>query len=310
MEKSDKIYIAGHSGMVGSAILRLLEKHGYTNLLIRTHREVDLCRQTEVEKLLWEERPAYVFIAAAKVGGIQANRTHQADFLYENLMINANIMQAAHKIGIKKLLVLGSSCIYPRGAGQPMKEECFLEGIPEPTNAGYAVGKIAAVELAHFYHQQYGDNFISCMPTNIYGFHDDFGSEASHVIPAMIRKFQDAKEKGLKQVELWGAGKAKREFLFVEDLAEACFFLMEHYNGDRHINIGTGEEISIRELAGLISEITGYTGAIVYDSSKPDGSPRKLLDSSKLHEMGWKHKTSLREGLKRTYQWFLEYAER
>ncbi len=310
MNKDLRVYIAGHTGMVGMAITKKLFKTGYRNHVICTHKYLDLTEQLDVQKFMKRERPDYVIIAAALVGGIQANRTRPAEFLYQNLMINANIIEAAHQVGVKKLLVLGSSCIYPKNAIQPMKEECFLEGIPEPTNEGYAIGKISAIEMAYFYKKQYGDNFISCMPTNIYGPNDDFSTDGAHVIPSLIRKFHEAKKSKTDVVTLWGTGAPLREFLYVDDLAEACIFLLENYDGDRHINIGTGEEISIRELAELIRTVVGYQGRIEYDTEKPDGNPRKLLDSTKIHEMGWYHKVSLTEGIKKTYDWFLEHVER
>lgn len=310
MKHDDKIYIAGHTGMVGSSIVRVLSENGYTNLLVRSHKELDLTEQAAVHAFMEQERPDYVIIAAALVGGIQANRTRPAEFLYQNIMINANIIEAAHQVGVKKLLVLGSSCIYPRDAFQPMTEEAFLTGIPEPTNEGYAIGKISALEMAYLYRKQYGDNFISCMPTNIYGPNDDFSEEGSHVIPALMRRFHVAKENEVEAVTLWGTGCPLREFLYVDDLAEACLFLMDNYEGERHINIGTGEEISIGELASMISVIVGYQGRIEYDRDKPDGNLRKLLDSTKMHNFGWKHKVAMQEGLQRTYEWFLKNVER
>ena len=310
MKTKDKIYIAGHTGMVGSAIVRALQEKGYENLLLRTHQDLELTEQKAAREFMEQERPDYVFIAAALVGGIQANRTRPAEFLYQNLMINANLIEAAHQVGVKKMLVLGSSCIYPRDAAQPMQEEVWLTGIPEPTNEGYAIGKIGALEMAYLYRKQYGDNFISCMPTNIYGPNDDFSLEGSHVIPALMRRFHEAKKNGIEAVTLWGTGCPRREFLYVDDLADACLFLMENYEGDRHINVGTGEEISIKDLALMLKEITGYEGRLEFDTEKPDGNLRKLLDSSKLHDWGWSHKVSLRDGLQKTYDWFLENVER
>ena len=310
MKFNNKIYIPGHTGMVGSSLVRAFRAKGYTNLLLCEHERLDLTNQTETIIFMERERPDYVIIAAALVGGIQANRTRPAEFLYQNLMINANLIEAAHRVGVKKMLVMGSSCIYPRDAAQPMQEEVWLTGIPEPTNEGYAIGKISALEMAYLYRKQYGDNFISCMPTNIYGSNDDFSLEGSHVIPALMRRFHEAKKNGTEAVTLWGTGCPRREFLYVDDLADACLFLMENYEGSRHINVGTGEEISIKDLALMLKEITGYEGRLEFDTEKPDGNPRKLLDSSKVHEMGWHHKISLREGLQKTYDWFLENIER
>lgn len=306
MNTKDKIYVAGHTGMVGSAIVRELRKQGYTNIITRTHKELDLCRQSEVEAFFANEKPEYVFIAAAKVGGIRENIECPADLLYINLIINANIMKAAHTTGVKKLIVLGSSCIYPVDIGQPMTEKDFLSGKPEPTNEGYAIGKIVAIELCKMYKRQYKDPFISCMPTNIYGENDNFDLNASHVIPAMIRKFHEAKANKLEEIILWGTGTPLREFLYVDDLAAACVFLMNNYEDEEHINIGTGEEISIMDLAHVIKDIVGYTGTLYFDNTKPDGSLRKLLDSKKIHELGWKHKTNLLEGITASYKWFLE----
>lgn len=305
MQTSDKIYVAGHTGMVGSAIVRYLRKSGYNNLLLRTHSELDLTNQQATKSFFEQERPDYVFIAAAKVGGIQANSTFPADFLYVNLMINANIIHAAHESGVKKLLALGSSCIYPKFAEQPLREEAFLDGKPEPTNEGYAIAKISALEMVKFFHRQYNDPFISCMPTNIYGENDNFDLRGSHVIPAMIRKFHMAKVEGAESVTLWGTGSPKREFLYVDDLADACVFLMGHYDEAEHINIGSGEEVSMKELAEEISSVVGFEGSLNYDTEKPDGAPRRLVDSTRIHELGWRHKVILREGIERSYQFFL-----
>ena len=305
MKISDKIYVAGHIGMVGSAIVRHLKKNGYQNLLLKTHRELDLTDQQATKSFFRQERPDYVFIAAAKVGGIQANSTFPADFLYVNLMINANIIHAAHEVGVKKLLALGSSCIYPKFADQPLRESAFLDGKPEPTNEGYAIGKISALELVKFFHRQYGDPFISCMPTNIYGENDNFDLQGSHVIPAMIRKFHTAKMEGADSVTLWGTGSPKREFLYVDDLADACVFLMDHYDEEGHINIGSGEEVSMKELAEEIASVVDFHGELIYDTEKPDGAPRRLVDSTRIHELGWQHKVSLLDGIERAYRYFL-----
>lgn len=305
MKIPDKIYVAGHTGMVGSSIVRHLRKSGYNNLLLRTHGELDLTNQQATKCFFEQERPDYVFIAAAKVGGIQANNAFPADFLYVNLMINANIIHAAHEVGVKKLLALGSSCIYPKFAEQPIREEALLDGKPEPTNEGYAIAKISALELVKFFHRQYNDPFISCMPTNIYGENDNFDLQGSHVIPAMIRKFHTAKVEGADSVTLWGTGSPKREFLYVDDLADACVFLMENYDETEHINIGSGEEVSMKALAEEISSVVGFEGALDYDTEKPDGAPRRLVDSTRIHELGWKHKVTLREGLERSYRYFL-----
>ena len=306
MKISDNIYVAGHTGMVGSAIVRHLKKNGYQNLLLKTHRELDLTDQQATKSFFERERPDYVFIAAAKVGGIQANSTFPADFLYVNLMINANIIHAAHEVGVKKLLALGSSCIYPKFADQPIHEDALLDGKPEPTNEGYAIAKISALELVKFFHRQYGDPFISCMPTNIYGENDNFDLQGSHVIPAMIRKFHSAKMEGADSVTLWGTGSPLREFLYVDDLADACVFLMENYDEDEHINVGSGEEVSIKELAEMIKRSVGFEGDLIFDIDKPDGTPRKLLDTKKMLNMGWTYKVTLCEGIERSYQYFLE----
>ena len=308
MQTSDKIYVAGHTGMVGSAIVWYLRKSGYNNLLLRTHSELDLTNQQATKSFFEQERPDYVFIAAAKVGGIQANSTFPADFLYVNLMINANIIHAAHEIGVKKLLALGSSCIYPKFADQPLREEAFLDGKPEPTNEGYAIAKISALEMVKFFHRQYNDPFISCMPTNIYGENDNFDLQASHVIPAMIRKFHTAKMEGADSVTLWGTGSPKREFLYVDDLADACVFLMDHYDEAEHINIGSGEEVSMKQLAEEIASVVGFEGSLNYDTEKPDGAPRRLVDSTRIHELGWRHKVTLREGIERSYRYFLNHC--
>ncbi|NLZ81907.1 MAG: GDP-L-fucose synthase [Clostridiales bacterium] len=306
MNKDAKIYVAGHRGLVGSAVVRNLKNKGYTNIIGRTHEELDLTNQEAVRKFFKEEKPEYVFLAAAKVGGIQANNTYPADFIYINLMIQNNVIKSAHDFGVKKLLFLGSTCIYPKMAPQPIKEEYLLSGYLEETNEAYAIAKIAGLEMCKFFKRQYGDNFISCMPTNLYGPNDNFDLNNSHVMPALIRKFHEAKINYAPQVEVWGTGKPLREFLYVDDMADACVFLMENYDGEEHINIGTGEEISIGELAELIKEIVGYNGRLVFNADKPDGTPRKLTDVSKLHQLGWKHQIDLRQGIERAYHWFIE----
>lgn len=305
MEKNSKIYVAGHTGMVGSSIIRKLKNDGYNNILTILHSDLDLTDQSATREFIQREKPDYIIIAAARVGGIQENRDHPAELLYTNMMINANIMQAAHDMGVRKLMVLGSSCVYPRNASQPLKEDSFLDGKPEPSNQGYSIGKIAAMEMAKYYNIEYGDSFISCMPTNIYGQNDDFDLNGSHVIPAMIRKFYEAKEKALDYVVSWGTGTPLREFMYVDDLADAIVFLMDNYNEAETINVGTGEEVSIRQLNEIIKEIVGYRGRLVWDTDKPDGNPRKLLDCTTIHNMGWQHKISLYEGIEKAYKWFL-----
>lgn len=307
-----KIYLAGHNGMVGSAIHRRLISAGYKNIVTRNYPEIDLIRQTEVEELFEKEKPELVIVAAAKVGGIVANNTYRAQFIYENLMIEANIIHAAYKNNVEKLIFLGSSCIYPKLAPQPLKEEYLLTGLLEQTNEPYAIAKIAGIKLCESYYRQYGANFFSVMPTNLFGYFDNFNLETSHVLPALMRKFHEAKAEGKPAVELWGTGKPSREFMFVDDLADAIFYLMEkieardlYEQGLTHINIGTGVDLTIAQLAELIKKIVGFSGDIVYDSSKPDGTPRKLLDVSRLHNLGWNHKTSLEEGIKKTYEWFV-----
>lgn len=291
--------------MVGSAIVRRLNELGYNNLVYRTSKELDLRRQADVEKFFEEEKPEYVFLAAAKVGGIHANNTYPAEFIYDNLMIEANIIHSAYKYGVKKLLFLGSSCIYPKFANQPIKEEELLSGYLEPTNEAYAIAKISGIELCKFYRRQYGVDFISAMPTNLYGINDNFDLETSHVMPALIRKFHEAKVNGDKEVVMWGTGKPRREFLYVDDLADACVFLMNNYSDEIHINVGTGEDVEIRELAEIIKKVVGYEGEIVNDTTKPDGTPRKLLDVTRLHKLGWKHKVGLEEGIRRVYEWYV-----
>jgi len=306
MEKSSRIYVAGHRGLVGSAIVRKLQSEGYHNLILKTSSELDLRRQQDVEDFFREEKPEYVFLAAAKVGGIQANNVYSAEFIYDNLMIQNNVIHSAYANGVKKLLFLGSSCIYPKYARQPMKEEYLLDGKLEPTNEAYAIAKIAGIKMCEHYNKQYGTNFISAMPTNLYGPNDNFDLETSHVLPALIRKFHEAKTNNKEEVVIWGTGKPKREFLHVDDLADALLFLMNNYNGSQFVNVGTGKDITIQELAELIRDVVGFEGKIVNDTSKPDGTPRKLLDVSRLGKLGWEAKISLREGLEMTYQWFKE----
>lgn len=302
MEKHDKIYVAGHRGMVGSSIVRHLEKKGYSNLITRTSAELDLRNQQSVEKFFRSEKPDYVFLAAAKVGGILANNNYRGEFIYDNLMIEANIIHQSYVHHVKKLLFLGSSCIYPKFAPQPLQEEYILTGSLEPTNQAYAVAKIAGIELCDAYRAQYGCNFISVMPTNLYGSNDNYDPEKSHVLPALLRKFIIAERENYPYVELWGTGTPKREFLHVDDLADACIFLMKTYNEAGIINIGIGEDISITDLAKLIAKITGYKGKIKFDTTKPDGTPRKLLDITKLKALGWQASISLEEGIKKVYE--------
>jgi GDP-L-fucose synthase len=306
MNKSSRIYVAGHGGLVGSSICRRLQAGGYRNLIGRRSRELDLTRQADVEAFLGQERPEYVFLAAAKVGGIMANNNYPAEFLYRNLMIQNNVIHSSYMNGVKKLLFLGSSCIYPKFAPQPIKEEHLLTGELEPTNEPYAVAKVAGIKMCQAYNRQYGTDYISVMPTNLYGPNDNFDLETSHVLPAMIRKFHEAKTTGRSSVEIWGTGTPRREFLYIEDLADACVHLMESYDDSGIINIGVGEDISIKDLALLVKKIVGYAGETVYDASKPDGTPRKLLDVSKLRSLGWKAQTSLEEGIRRTYEWYLQ----
>lgn len=306
MNKDSKIYVAGHRGLVGSAIVRNLEAKGYTNIIYRTHKELDLTNQADVQAFFKEEQPEYVILAAAKVGGIHANNTYPADFIYDNLMIQNNVIKAAHDYKVKKLLFLGSTCIYPKMAPQPIREEYLLTGALEETNEAYAVAKIAGLEMCKFFKRQYGDNFISCMPTNLYGPNDNFDLKSSHVLPALIRKFHEAKVNGSDTVEVWGTGTPLREFIYVDDMADACVFLMENYDGEQHVNIGTGEEVSIRQLAETVKEVVGFEGDLVFNTDMPDGTPRKLTTVDKLHGLGWKHKVSLNEGIRLAYEWFLE----
>lgn len=305
MEKTAKIYIAGHRGMVGSAIYRKLQKEGYQNIITRTSKELDLRNQQAVTDFFAQEKPGYVFLAAAKVGGIVANNTYRADFLYENLAIQNNVIHSSYLNGVKKLMFLGSSCIYPKLAPQPLKEEYLLTGLLEPTNEPYAIAKIAGIKMCDAYRDQYGCNFISVMPTNLYGYNDNYHPENSHVLPALIRKFDEAKKNGSKEVVIWGTGSPMREFLFADDLADACYFLMQNYNEPNLINIGTGEDLTIKDLALAVKKTVGFEGELVFDTSKPDGTPRKLMDVSKLHNLGWRHKIELEEGLKLAYQDYL-----
>mgnify|MGYP003583254672 FL=1 len=303
MLKSAKIYVAGSNGMVGSAIVRALKAKGYINIVVKSSKELDLKNQQAVHDFFNQEQPEYVFLAAAKVGGIHANNSYPATFIYDNLMIQSNVIQAAYDFNVKKLLFLGSSCIYPKFAPQPIKEEYLLTGSLEPTNEAYAIAKIAGLKMCQFYKQQYGCNFISAMPTNLFGVNDNFNLENSHVLPALLRKFIEAKQNNKQEVTIWGSGTPMREFLFVDDLAEACLFLMENYNGIETVNIGTGEDVSIKELAETIMKIVGFEGSLIFDASKPDGAPRKLLDVSKINNLGWKHQTSLENGIQKTLNW-------
>lgn len=302
MNTENKIYIAGHRGMVGSAIVRKLKSEGYENLVFRTSRQLDLRNQVEVREFFRQERPDYVFLAAAKVGGILANNTYRAEFLYDNIMIQSNIIQAAHQYGVQKLMFLGSSCIYPKMAPQPLKEDYLLTGPLEPTNEPYAIAKIAGIKMCDAFRDQYDCNYISVMPTNLYGPNDNYDLNKSHVLPALIRKFHEAKRDQLPHVVLWGTGKPMREFLHVDDLADACYYLMQTYNQPGLVNIGTGTDIAIKDLALLIKDVVGYKGSIQHDLSKPDGTPRKLMDVSKLAEAGWKAKIPLQEGIRRVYE--------
>lgn len=306
MEKTDKIYVAGHRGLVGSAIVRSLQGKGYTNVIGRTHAELDLCDQAAVRAFFEKERPDIVVLAAAKVGGINANNTKPAEFAYSNMQIQCNVIQSAHEYRVKKLLFLGSTCIYPKMAPQPIPEDALLTGPLEETNEAYAVAKIAGLEMCKFYKRQYGDDFISCMPTNLYGPYDNYDLSGSHVMPAMIRKFHEAKAEGRPTVELWGTGTPLREFLYVDDMADACVFLLENYSGEQHVNIGTGKELTIRALAELVKKTVGFEGEIVWNTEMPDGTPRKLTDVTKLHGLGWTHKVELEEGVAKAYAWFCE----
>ena len=309
MNKSDKIYVAGHRGLVGSAIVRNLEAKGYTNIIGRTHKELDLTNQQAVRDFFEQEKPDVVVLAAAKVGGINANNTTPAEFAYENLQIQCNVIKCCHDYQVKKLLFLGSTCIYPKMAPQPIPEDALLTGPLEVTNEAYAIAKISGLEMCKFYKRQYGDDFISCMPTNLYGPHDNYDLSGSHVMPAMIRKFHDAKISNAPSVELWGTGTPLREFLYVDDMADACVFLLENYDGEQHVNIGTGKEVTIKELAETVKRVVGYTGEIVWNKDMPDGTPRKLTDVTKLHNLGWTHKVELEEGVQLAYDWFRENVE-
>ena len=306
MEKNAKIYVAGHRGMVGSAICRRLQAEGYTNVITKTHGALDLTRQTEVEEFFRTEKPEYVFLAAAKVGGIIANSRHSADFMYENMILEMNVIHSAWENGCKKLMFLGSSCIYPRLAPQPMKEDCLLTSSLEKTNEAYALAKISGLKYCEYLNTQYGADYISVMPTNLYGPNDNYHPEHSHVLPALIRRFHEAKISGAKEVTCWGTGKPLREFLYVDDLADACVFLMNNYSGNETVNLGTGKELTIKSLTELVAKTVGYDGKITWDETKPDGTPRKLLDVSKLNALGWHYKTELEDGIRLTYRDFLE----
>ena len=310
MNKHDKIYVAGHRGLVGSAIVRKLQEQGYSNIITRTSKELNLTSQAEVDNFFASEKPDYVFLSAAKVGGIHANDTYPADFIRENLQIQTNVIDAAYKNKAKKLLFLGSSCIYPKFAPQPMKEEYLLTGELEPTNEWYAIAKIAGIKMCQAYKKQYGFNAISLMPTNLYGPGDNFNLANSHVLPALIRKFHDAREQNKPEVEVWGSGTPRREFLHVDDLADASVYLMNYYDSAEIINVGVGEDVTIKELAEMVKEVTGFNGKLTFNTTKPDGTPRKLLDVSRLHQAGWKAKTDLKQGIKTTYEWFLQNTDK
>ena len=308
MNENSRIYVAGHRGLVGSAIWRELERQGFKNLIGRTRPEVNLLDAAAVQKFFAETKPEFIFYAAAKVGGIHANHTQPAEFIYQNLMIATNLIHGAWRAGVKKLLFLGSTCIYPKLAPQPIREDALLTGALEPTNEAYAVAKIAGLELCKFYRRQYGCDFISAMPTNLYGPHDNFHPETSHVLPAMLRKFHDAKVNGLPSVTCWGTGTPRREFLHVDDLADACLHLLAHYTGEQHVNVGTGEDLTIRELAERVAATVGYQGRLEWDATRPDGTPRKLTDVTRLHALGWHHRVSLPDGLRAVYAWYREHV--
>jgi GDP-L-fucose synthase len=305
MDSQDSIFVAGHRGLVGSAIVRRLEADGYTNLLLRTRAELDLTDARAVEHFFQEHRPQYVFLAAAKVGGIHANNTYPADFIRENLAVQLNVIDAAHRHGVEKLLFLGSSCVYPKHAAQPMAESALLSGPLEPTNDAYAVAKIAGLKMCEAYHRQYGSRFISVMPTNLYGPNDNFDLENAHVLPAMIRRFHEAKERGAGAVTLWGTGTPRREFLHVDDMADACVFVMQEYEEPELLNIGWGRDIAIRELAELVARVVGYEGELEWDTSRPDGTPRKLLDTTRINALGWQPRIGLEDGIRQTYEWYV-----
>ena len=305
MEKTAKIYVAGHRGLVGSAIVRNLKDKGYNKFIIRTHAELDLTNQAQVKAFFENEKPKYVILAAAKVGGISANNTYPADFIMENLQIQCNVIDSAYKNGVKKLLFLGSSCIYPKNCPQPMKEEYLLSGYLEPTNEAYAIAKIAGLKMCEYYNKQYGTKYISVMPTNLYGSNDNFDLENSHVLPALLRKIHEAKMKKSQTVEIWGSGQPLREFLHVDDMADACVYLMENYEGNDFVNVGTGKDLTIKELAEMIKNIIGFSGDLVYNSNKLDGTPKKLLDVSRLESLNWKYKIELYDGIKSTYEWYM-----
>ena len=309
MKLNSKIYVAGHRGLVGSAIIRKLEEKGYTNLIFRTSKELDLRNKEQVCAFFEEENPDYVFLAAAKVGGIVANNEYPADFIRDNLLIQTNVIDMAYRTGVKKLLFLGSTCIYPKFAPQPMNEDALLTGILEPTNEPYAIAKIAGIKMCESYNRQYGTNFISAMPTNLYGPNDNFDLETSHVLPALIRKFHEAKIENAPTVEVWGTGTPRREFLYSDDLADAVLYLMNEYEGNQFINIGVGKDISIKELAEKVKQVVGFKGDIIFNKSKPDGTPRKLVDVTRLNELGWQASISLDEGLQKAYAWFLNNTD-
>lgn len=310
MDRNSKIYVAGHQGLVGSAIVRKLKAEGYQNIIVRTHSELDLIDQTAVTKFFDDQKPEYIFLAAAKVGGIYANSNYPADFAYENLMIECNVLYNAYRFKAHKLLFLGSSCIYPKNCIQPIKEEYLLSSYLEPTNEAYALAKISGLKMCQYFNEQYGTNFISVMPTNLYGPNDNFGLENSHVLPALIRRIHEAKQNNVPTVEIWGTGKPLREFLYVDDLADACIFLMNNYSGNDFFNVGTGRDITISDLADKIKQVVGYEGNLVFNKNKPDGMYQKLLDVSKIANLGWRHKISLDEGLKLTYSWYLANMKR